>query len=395
MKLLIASVLFGAIAINASSANAAPKMIKDSQGRIFITGLVPSSSNNIQYPDVNFAKELKANSCGIVFVPGKLVDTVAKGWRLSKRDGSSPFTYRQSSPVYTVRAVPDCFNGVSNPNYATQGNTFYQNPDGNFMITKRIPNALYLLFYPTDLVKKVKANACGVLRLTDSVKYPLGGQLGVNGTNAFVVASSTSEEPPLCRDGITLIPRSTMANGSMLIRKNLKGDIIFGGLPNSTPEIKLFAVPISKTLVSDRCGLVRYKPSASKPVSTPPVIKVASSGVQVGEWQNATTTLVPKCSIVEGQPTITNGFSPTVVKIGDYFWFKGLVPEASYKVEWNSEITKVGKVNACGVGRLRNSTTTPIAGTISVNGQAINTGALTPSDEKVVCRGSVYYAPAS
>jgi hypothetical protein len=395
MKVLIASVLVGAIAINANSANAQARIIKDTQGQIFLLGFAANGTFEINYLDAG-TREFEANSCGLVFIPNSLVDPSKAPFTFSKRDGTESRTYYSTG---FVKNKPDCFNGtLSDPTYNTESTDFFtvtsENKTIGFMVAKLVPNELYKILYAK--VRNIKSDACGTIKVTNTPDFPLGEVITMGGSTVGYIGKSVLpvETPPLCRKGVEFLASNTMANGSMLIRKNPKGDIIYGAVPNSTTDIVIYSVPISKLVLSNRCGLVKIKPSARKPINSNPIIKDGSSDVQIAEWNGADyADLIPKCSIVKGQPIITNNFSPLVVKIGEDYWFKSLIPQKTYKVEWTSNVRKIGKVNACGLGKISNSTSTPIVNSVSVNGIAIRPSELVASDKKEVCVGGIYYKP--
>lgn len=395
MKVLIA-VLVGAIAIPlAGSANAEIKTIRDSEGRVFITGLAPNSSNDIVFPDVNFAKEFKANSCGLVYISRKLVDPVNKPFIFSKRDGSDPTTYSFPSNTFFVKRKPDCFNGtLSDPTVSTELTEFFKIDNGDFMIAKLIPSQLYMVFYPKALIRKAKANACGIVKLTDSVKYPLGGQLRVNG-QTFSPNELPVEIPPLCRDGISYFP--TAITNNVTVNKNLEGNLLISNLPlNSATNVIFDGTPVRKTVLSDSCGFLVVKNSLSKPL--PRQVEVLLNNQTIISKYNVDFISVdsfpkPKCEngIIQWTTFYQGNFK---LPNGDYV-FINLQPNTAYQAEYDLQTVKSVKANACGIGNIKRTSTFQPLGNFSIDGggSGISYGNLEPTNIKKFCKDGVLYAP--
>jgi hypothetical protein len=171
------------------------------------------------------------------------------------------------------------------------------------------------------------------------------------------------------------------------VHRDTKGNVYFPGSDNGELQVTISGLPQTKNLTANACGIAIYKNSATKPV--PSLFKLGTVAIASSSLP---TQLLPKC-LPSGQLEEARS-SNFKTSAGDVV-LVGLTPNASVQAVFDgSKIRKV-KMNACGWGRISNSSTspfsldatfTPMGGSSSTYGDILNK---TPW----ICKDGVTYQP--
>jgi hypothetical protein len=166
--------------------------------------------------------------------------------------------------------------------------------------------------------------------------------------------------------------------------KDAKGAVYLGGSPNSEITVTIGGVEASRNLTASACGTAVIKNSTTRPV--PSMFKIGTNIINVA---NLPTQLLPKC-LATGQleEARTANFKTSA---GDVV-IVGQSPSASIAMTFNEEKAKKVKINACGWGRISNSSTKPFTSTATFDSTAYND---IPTQTVWLCRDGITYKPVS
>lgn len=189
--------------------------------------------------------------------------------------------------------------------------------------------------------------------------------------------------------GLGAIAATAFAPAAMAdVFKDAQGAIyITGQTPTSKIQVTYNAVPRTRSVSANGCGLLVVRPSISLPI--PATLRVNSTDITVADLALET---IPKCNGSTLEVPRTTNFKAgdgSVVVIN-------LTPNTAYSVGYNG----VGSVrsataNACGFSRLSSSARYPSAsGTISIASTNYDL-ATVATQAPPLCRGGVLYTPAS
>lgn len=175
--------------------------------------------------------------------------------------------------------------------------------------------------------------------------------------------------------------------GFMTHKDSMKGDVYFGGTPNAELSVMVGGVEGKRNLTASACGIATLKPSTTRPI--PATFKIGVNTITVA---NLPTQLLPKC-LTNGQleESRTQNFKTsdgTVVIVGQ-------APSASITMTYDDTIGRKVKMNACGFGKLTNSSTSPFAAAVTftpAGGSMLTYGAIA-AQYPWLCREGVTYKP--
>lgn len=188
------------------------------------------------------------------------------------------------------------------------------------------------------------------------------------------------------------LPASASISGFQ-IHKDSKGAVYFTGAPNSELTVTLDGLTQTRNVTANACGLVIIRPSTTRPIPASFLI-----GTNTVTQASLPTQLLPKCNTTTGQleEARTADFKTAegaVVVVGQ-------TPSASVQMSFAGGRARKVQVNACGFGKISNSTTSPFAANASftpAGGSAVTYGSL-PQQHPYICKktetgANVLYAP--
>ena len=153
--------------------------------------------------------------------------------------------------------------------------------------------------------------------------------------------------------GFTLLPFASMAIAAPIgftTHQDDKGNVWFGGPNNATVAVTIGNAERTRNLKADACGLIVLRGTTAVPLPT--TFSVAGSPV---DPTTLPQQLLPKCSatgVLEEVRTANFKTSDGKIVIVS-------TPNASPVMTWQANLTRNIKTNACGFGKLANSTTKP------------------------------------
>jgi hypothetical protein len=191
--------------------------------------------------------------------------------------------------------------------------------------------------------------------------------------------------------GFTLLPFVATAIATpagFTTHKDAKGSVYVGGTANSELIVVIGGVAKTKNLTANACGVAVFKGSLTSPIPT--TFSIGSNTITPATLP---TLLLPRClttgQLEEARPSNFKTADGAVVIVGQ---------PASAQVVANYEAAdnKKVKINACGFGKINNSSTKPF----SANSTFLPTGATTalsynslPSQAPWLCKDNVTYRP--
>ena len=175
-------------------------------GDIYVTGLAAGSKPLVIYPGIIATKSVVANECGIAklanFFPNSV--TFSINGSEAAEIGSLPFISFANKANF-----PKCVAGVIE-NAPSGVGVKVQTSDGgpnSLWFAGLTPYQKYEVSYPsvgTD--RKVVANACGMIKLSNNGKYEGATSIRMNSTTTDVADIPSFVTPPTCKRGVLLSP---------------------------------------------------------------------------------------------------------------------------------------------------------------------------------------------
>ncbi|KAM3106819.1 hypothetical protein [Phormidesmis sp. 146-33] len=169
---------------------------------VFIGEQSPNAEIDVTFTGADRSRRVSANGCGLV----TLKDTDSAP--LSGLKSVDGMTINQAT--LPVRLAPRCVNGV----LEEARNSDFKTGLGDVILVKT-PNTSYEAIYTADVVRKVRANACGYGALRGTTAAPLLGTTSIKigaGTATTINAISTAPSEPLCRNGVLYTPEGAAWN---------------------------------------------------------------------------------------------------------------------------------------------------------------------------------------
>jgi hypothetical protein len=173
-----------------------------SQPVVFVGEQSPGGEVSVTFVGADRTRRVAANACGLI----TLKDTTSAPLAgLKSVDG---MTVNQAT--LPVRLAPRCVNGVLEEARTADFKTGL----GDVVLVKT-PNTSYEAVYMADVVRKVRANACGFASVRGSTASPLVGTTSIKIGAAFPATISeivTAPSEPVCRNGVLYTPEGTAWN---------------------------------------------------------------------------------------------------------------------------------------------------------------------------------------
>jgi hypothetical protein len=167
---------------------------------VFVGEQSPGGEVSVTFVGADRTRRVSANACGLI----TLKDTTSAPLAgLKTVDGAVV-----NQATLPVRLIPRCVNGVlEEPRTAD-----FKTGLGDVVLVKT-PNTSYEAVYTADVVRKVRANACGFASVRGSAASPLLETTSIkigNGTTTTINAIATAPSEPVCRNGVLYTPTSWM-----------------------------------------------------------------------------------------------------------------------------------------------------------------------------------------
>jgi hypothetical protein len=196
---------------------------------VFVGEQSPGGEVSVTFVGADRTRRVSANACGLI----TLKDTTSAPLAgLKTVDGAVV-----NQATLPVRLIPRCVNGVleeprtadfktglgdvvlvKTPNTSYEAvleeprTADFKTGLGDVVLVKT-PNTSYEAVYTADVVRKVRANACGFASVRGSAASPLLETTSIkigNGTTTTINAIATAPSEPVCRNGVLYTPTSWM-----------------------------------------------------------------------------------------------------------------------------------------------------------------------------------------
>jgi hypothetical protein len=161
--------------------------------------------------------------------------------------------------------------------------------------------------------------------------------------------------------GLTLLPLISAAIAAPIgftTHQDDKGNVWFGGPNNGTVAVTIGNTERTRNLKADACGLIILRGTTAVPL--PATFSVAGSPVNPATLPQQ---LLPKCSaagvLEEARTANFKTVDGKIVIVS--------TPNATPVMTWLADLTRNIKTNACGFGKLANSTTKPFSGSAVIS----------------------------
>ena len=189
--------------------------------------------------------------------------------------------------------------------------------------------------------------------------------------------------------GLTVVTAPLMASlasagtVSFTTYKDTKGAVYYSGTANGEVPVTIGGLSKTKNIKSNACGLSILRYSMTSP--TPASFTIGANTVTTASLP---TQILPKCStagVLEEARTAnfkTSGGDVVIV---------GQTPNASIAMIYQSDVIKKVKMNACGFGKISNSTTKPFTSNVTFNSSSYSSLSVKPAH---ICgKDGTVYAP--
>ena len=326
-------------------------------------------------------KILKTDTCGYVLIP----DAASYGQDFTINGQPINGTVTLQAPTSTT---PSCVNGVAGQvSPSPNGNNAWNLGDGYIMAftgtsgngNARLVDLIYTDTQPRS--KFISLNQCGLgstTLSTSGITLDSSYQVAV-GENPLSLMSAT----PQTQGALKCYGDAVIGVGGTpppTVSKDWDDNIAFFGTPNASIEVGLEGAASSRSVTSDRCGGLTIG-SISNPIS------VGSSFTIDGEAVDTTgypVALKPSCKLIGGS------YAYDVAPSGNFRTPQGLIflknttlktsgfgDRRIYNFGINGASARTVKLNQCGLGVIKNPTTSPFnANTSFVYGSTFTVGAL-------------------
>ena len=178
---------------------------KDSTGNIYVGATTPSGEIQLDLGNTSIKKSVKANQCGLARVSNSATSPIPSTVVV----GGSPITVAS----LTQRILPKCLlvNGSYQLEEARTGN--FKTIDGSLVMAGQTPNATVEYTATGTVSKRIRANACGWAKISNSTTSPIPGTATIKATTGAVgfaspiaVSSVSTAIPWKCTNGTTFKP---------------------------------------------------------------------------------------------------------------------------------------------------------------------------------------------
>lgn len=169
------------------------------------------------------------------------------------------------------------------------------------------------------------------------------------------------------------------------VTENGQTTVYISGTANATATVALGYVDRFSSRVAGACGEIRLSASS---VGMTPTIGVAGTSVTLASLPSQ---LLPACtngSFAEARSANFKTPAGDIVIVGQ-------TPGSAVLLNVPKDTNRSVKINACGFGTLRNSTSFSIPATFSVNGSSKTLSSLPSAMNAPRCTSGVGYVPAS
>lgn len=163
--------------------------------------------------------------------------------------------------------------------------------------------------------------------------------------------------------------------------------VYISGTPNATSSVALGYVDRYSSRVAGACGEIRLSASS---VGMTPTIEVGSPGTEI-TIASLPTQLLPSCSNGSFAESRTENFKTPAGEVV----IVGQTPASAVLLNIPRDTNRTVRINACGMGTLRNSTSFSIPESFSVDGVAKTLSTLPDAMNAPRCTSGVGYIPAS
>ena len=186
----------------ASLAMAAPSWFsthKDSKGAVYFGGS-PSSELSVTVGGLTKTKNLKANACGLALVKGSTTTPAPTSFTIGANTINASTLPTQILPKCSTAGV---LEEARTSNFKTS--------DGTVVVVGQTANSSIVMSYLASAIKKVKLNACGFGKISNSTTKPFASTTTFMpaGGSTLSYSSISTKAPYLCsKDGVTYQPQS-------------------------------------------------------------------------------------------------------------------------------------------------------------------------------------------
>jgi hypothetical protein len=169
---------------------------------VFVGEQPPGGEVSVTFVGADRTRRVAANACGLV----TLKDTTSAPLAGLKSVDGVPI----NQATLPVRLAPRCVNGV----LEEARNADFKTGLGDVVLVKT-PNTSYEAIYMADVVRKVRANACGFASVRGTTASPLLGTTSIKvgmGSTTTIGAIATASSEPVCRNGVLYTPEGAAWN---------------------------------------------------------------------------------------------------------------------------------------------------------------------------------------
>ncbi|MBD2078459.1 hypothetical protein [Leptolyngbya sp. FACHB-17] len=172
------------------------KVERNGQAIVYIGEQTPGADVPVTFIGADRTRRVSANACGLIILRSSPTAPLSG---LKSVDG---VTINQAT--LPTRLIPRCLDGtLEEPRTAD-----FKTATGDVVIVKT-PNTSYNATYTADVIRNIRANACGFATLRGSTSAPLMGTTQVkigNDTPTTISAIPITMNEPICRNGTLFTP---------------------------------------------------------------------------------------------------------------------------------------------------------------------------------------------
>jgi hypothetical protein len=185
--------LLALLAVQFTGAAQAAEVYKDSLGKVYVSGVTPSTDVEFVFTGLTQTKSYISDTCGAIYIKGSATSPIPSSVVL-------PSGTTVNTTTLTVGLKPKCTTGA----WDVTPTTNLKTPTNEVIIIGQTPNAAVSVNFTGATVKKTSADTCGIAKIGGTSFTPSGTVI-VAGVTSTVASMTTKANPDICKTGVRYV----------------------------------------------------------------------------------------------------------------------------------------------------------------------------------------------